>query len=133
MALGFISCTMAPKAGTRYLQASAGKYASYFVRDDGVVVRVTSTIRGGGEDVGEVFEIQPPEGVKYIEVTSGNYCSFLLRDDGAVDRTTGRGHIKCTIPPPWNTKYITVSSGTYASYFLRHDGKVDRTEGELKA
>ena len=78
--------------GTRYIAASAADYASYLLRDDGVVVRTVS--------YGRVHvEMRPPAGVAYVGVAAGAQASYLLRSDGRVDRTVSKGRITCTIVP----------------------------------
>lgn len=107
-------------------------WATYLVRDDGVVAR---TIGKGTID----REYEPPAGVMYVGASSGESSSYLLLSDGKIHRLTGKkGDISMTIDGSErktddgckNRRYVAVSCGDTASYWLRDDGSVDRTAGK---
>jgi hypothetical protein len=113
-----------PAPKTKYIDVSAGTYANYLLRDDGVIVRAIAE--------GIDSEITPPPKVKYTLVSSGQTASYFLRDDGQVDRTKRGGKIQVTIDQPTNTKYIDIVAGHCRSFFLREDGVVDYSSGKGK-
>ena len=122
---GKVSHTINPPPGTKFITASSGDYASYLLRDDGVVSRTT----GGGKSSND---IHPPEKARYVAVSAGDSQSYFLRDDGVVDRTKGKGVIQTSIEPPAGCTYTSVSAGNTATYLVRSDGLVDRIgEGVL--
>ena len=122
---GKVSHTINPPPGTKFIAASSGDYASYLLRDDGVVSRTT----GGGKSSND---IHPPGKARYVAVSAGDSQSYFLRDDGVVDRTKGKGVIQTSIEPPAGCTYTSVSAGNTATYLVRSDGLVDRIgEGVL--
>lgn len=113
-----------PAPKTQYIDASAGNYASYLLRDDGVIVRAVNK--------GIHSEIASPPKVKYTQMSSGQHASYFLRDDGKVDRTTGGGKVELTMDSPPKARYTQVVAGHYRSFFLRDDGVVDYSLGKGK-
>ena len=117
---------------------AAGEFASYLVRDDGIVDRT----KGYGKIDSQM---SPPAGTKYVRVSdmfavttqhspNGAHKDspgqmYLVREDGAVDRTRGYGTIELTMNPPPGLKYTSASSGLHASYLLQSNGVVARTTG----
>lgn len=108
--------------GTVYVAASAGDFASYFLRSDGAVDRTL----GKGVISSRIF---PPQDATYIQVSYGRSNSYLLRSDGSIDRIKSKGIVSSTMNPPPGKKYIKIKAGYGNSYFLRDDGAVDRTAG----
>ena len=110
-------------AGVRHA-CGAGVGATYCLRSDGLVDRITTTT--GGMEGGMMpykrsapvrATLSTPDGVTYTAVIAGYYASYLVRSDGALDvlsetRAQGNkevsegGRLECTIPAPAGTAYV---------------------------
>ena len=110
-------------AGVRHA-CGAGVAATYCLRSDGLVDRITTTT--GGMEGGMMplkrsapvrATLSTPDGVTYTAVIAGYYASYLVRSDGALDvlsetRAQGNkevsegGRLECTIPAPAGTAYV---------------------------
>ena len=132
-----------PPAGTAYTAVAAGVRhvcgsgvaATYCLRSDGLVDRITTTdggVEGGVAPLRRSAHAAPAREtlssltvVKYVAVAPGYYVSYLVRADGAIDvlsetaaKGTGimnnevsqGGRLDCTIAAPVGTRYVGVAA-----------------------
>ena len=101
--IGNVKCNNTTSADVKYISGSTCAYATYLLRSDGAVDRITS-----GTAVAQTMN--PPPNQRYTIVSAGNSASYLLRSDGKIDRTTGSGVVNSTLNAPAELKKAGKSS-----------------------
>jgi hypothetical protein len=88
---GTIERQMLPSRGAFYVAAAAGDHASYLLKGDGTVDRITTRM-------GKVHSTMAASS-PYVQVSAGQHASYLVRADGIVDRTVSGGRIQKSLSP----------------------------------